>query len=122
MKAVLKNLFSLDIDHLKEFLPENEGDFGLELRAMFGPDNGEGEESFDIFVCSPLWLASKVEKDGIVIGRHYLIVDDFDIDEIQAFLKKYADGCSGKAWNEVAQKLARIGRWEFEDYRSYINA
>lgn len=85
---------------------------------MFGPEGGRGEESFDILVCTPQWLASEVQSRGAMSGRHLLVVESFDSDEIRAFLQEYANGCAGSSWDEVALKLSRLGRWEFEDYNA----
>jgi hypothetical protein len=83
---------------------------------MFGPDGGEGEESFDVLVCTPTWLAREVERMGLVDGRHHLIVHEFNLERIRSFLVAYASTCAGETWQEVAAKLSRLGKWEFEDY------
>jgi hypothetical protein len=84
---------------------------------MFGPDRDEGEESFDIVVCTPLWLAREVDRKGLVEGRHHLFVREYNLARIRAFLADYAKGCAGETWQEAALKLSRLGRWEFEDYK-----
>lgn len=56
MQAVLKGLHSIDIADLENYAPHEEDNFGFVLRAMIGPMNREGEESFDITVCTPKWL------------------------------------------------------------------
>jgi hypothetical protein len=120
IQPVLKGLHSPDVFDLSSFSPDDPTDFGFLLQAMFGPRDSEGEESFDILVCTPRRLARDVEREGIVDGRHHLIVHRFDIGAIRAFLIEYAKGCSGETWREVATKLARLGKWEFEDYRPNI--
>jgi hypothetical protein len=42
---------------------------------MLGPRDGEGEESFDIVVCTPKWLAEKYGPADALVGLHKLIVD-----------------------------------------------
>ena len=37
-------------------LPEAPEDFALRVRVFAGPADGQGEESFDLTVCSPEWL------------------------------------------------------------------
>lgn len=113
----LKRLHSPDVFDLESFVPEDPACFGFLLQAMFGPDGGEGEESFDILVCTPTKLAPEVESKGIVDGRHHLIVHKFDLEQIRSFLVTYASTCTGKNWQEVATKLSRLGKWEFEDYK-----
>jgi hypothetical protein len=53
---------------------------------------------------------------GILSGRHYLLVEDYNINRVEAFLKDYARQCEGESWRVVALKLSRIAKWEFEDY------
>lgn len=116
IQASLKRLHSPDVDDLESFVPEDPNRFGILVQAMFGPEGLEGEESFDLLVCTPAWMAEEVKHAGIVIGRHYLIVNTFDLPGLRAFLEDYAKSSPGKTWQEVTTKLARLGRWEFEDY------
>jgi hypothetical protein len=81
---------------------------------LVGPSTSEGEESFDICVCSPEWLQQEHQP---IIGRHLLIVNHFDWPSIEAFLELKVAECSGTSWDEVAEKVGRLGHWEFEDYR-----
>jgi hypothetical protein len=117
INPVLKRLHSPDALNLESFTPVDPTSFSLLLQAMFGPEGNEGEESFDILVCTPRWLASEVERKGLVDGRHHLVVSKFDLAQIRAFLVAYAKDCAGKTWPEAAVKLSRLGKWEFEDYR-----
>ena len=116
MKARIKSIFSPDIDSLEDFEPEKPDNFGFLLTMMAGPDNSQGEESFDITICTPKWL-SENSKHDIVIGRHHLIVFLYDYRKIESFLHDFCKSCEGETWQECAQKLARLGHWEFEDYR-----
>lgn len=116
VRACLKRLHSPDVYDLDSYRPTDESRFALQLQAFFGPEGSEGEESFDLVVCTPGWLAQKVEQERVISGRHYLIVNEYNIEEIRTFLVRYATRCPGRTWNEVAEKLARIGLWEFEDY------
>ena len=69
-----------------------------------------------MLVCNPVWLAERA-SEGVLVGLHYLIVSRFDIDEIRQFLANLAAGTVGLSWEEVAAKLGKIGRWEFDDYK-----
>jgi hypothetical protein len=85
---------------------------------MFGPDDGPGEESFDMVVCTPNWIAKNLrDSGGILIGRHYLFIEKYDITQIRDFILEYASSCEGNTWREVAERLGRLGKWEFEDYK-----
>jgi hypothetical protein len=107
---------SLDVDDLDGWAPEGES-WVLGLRLLAGPDDGPGEESFDITVCSLDWLTERVRRDGVVDGRHHLIVEWYDWPILRAYVERYVQQCEGATWREVAEKLARLGYWEFEDYK-----
>ena len=40
----------------------------------------------------------------------------YDYDRLVKMVELYCDSCEGKNWRDVAQKLSRLGKWEFEDY------
>lgn len=120
MRAEIKNLFSLEIDNLERFIPEDPDVFRVPIRLVAGPEGKEGEESFDFEVCSPRWLEREVTGDGVLLVRHRLLMNSFDFTRVRSFVERYVRGCEGSSWNEVANKLARLGQWEFEDYIDYI--
>ena len=85
---------------------------------MVGPDNSEGEESFEIEVCTPKWLMENYSSEEIILGRHLLIVQKFDYKSIHRRILTYLAQCTGDNWSEIALKVSRLGKWEFEDYSS----
>ncbi len=117
MTAELKRLHSPDVYDLKGFVPEIGDNFGFLLQAMIGPRGMEGEESFDMQVCTPRWLSEHHDRSDILIGRHHLIVFEYDYDRLVDLIAKLCGECSGETWQEIALRLGRIGKWEFEDYR-----
>ena len=119
MRAKLKEFYSLedfDLD-LDSYWPDESDNFGFWARAMIGPENKEGAESFDMQICTPAWLKSEHSDSEIIFGRHMLIVFEYDFDRIKNKVSRYCDSCYGKNWQEIAEKLSRIGYWEFEDYQ-----
>lgn len=116
MNAELKRLHSPDIYDLENYQPEDPEKFGFLLQAMVGPEGKEGEESFDIEVCTPRWLEETHGISDVIIGRHHLIVREYNYPRIVATIKDFLRCCSGERWNEVAEKVSRLGKWEFEDY------
>ncbi len=60
---------------------------------------------------------TRVQEEGIVDARHTLVVDAFDYAELLRFLDRRVSACEGETWDATAQKLSRLGHWEFEDYR-----
>jgi hypothetical protein len=117
MKAELKRLHSPDVDDLTTHVPKTNDSFGFLLQVMVGTKGKEGEESFDIFVCTPRWLIKHHKENEILFGRHYMIVFKYDYDLIIKKLKSYIEKLEGDNWDELAQKINLIGKWEFEDYR-----
>lgn len=111
----LKRIHSPDVLDLDNpSLRENEP-YCVLIQAMFGPEGADGEESFDLLVCNNLWVEQQ-SRLGAFSSGHHLIVARFDIDEIRAFLEQAASKSSGASWEEVARKLGRYGKWEFEGY------
>lgn len=117
IRAELRALYATDMDVLGTYKPDNIEDFCVVVRAMVGPKGSKGEESFDINVCTPKWLAKKCQVEGFAVGRHYLIVGFYDLATIKTIILKLVEGCDGNSWEEVADKVSRIGYWEFEDYK-----
>ena len=116
MRASLRRVHSPDVEDLESYRPERSDDFGFLLQIFAGPEGGEGEESFDVVVCTPRWLERKHGQHEVVVGRHRLIVFEYDYDRLVKMIELYCDSCEGNSWQDVAEKLSRLGKWEFEDY------
>jgi hypothetical protein len=116
MEAKLKRLHSPDVYNLEDYQPDLQDEFGFLLQAMIGPAGEEGEESFDIEVCTPKWIEKRHRVDEVVIGLHYLIVREYNYQRIVKAIERFLQGCSGKDWSEVSKKVSRLGFWEFEGY------
>lgn len=114
MEAELRSLFSTDVDDLAAYAPGET--FCVSLRALIGPKGAPGEESFDFEVCSPAWLAAEVDRENMVSGRFCLFMVDFNYGAVERYVAKRIAQATGSDWTEVATKLARWSRWEFEDY------
>lgn len=117
MRAELKRLHSPDVLNLSTYVPEVADEFGFLVQLMAGPEGSDGEESFDVFVCTPEWLKHNKSRTSMILGRHYLIVFEYNFERLRTFLAGYCRECSGATWQDVAQQLGRLGKWEFEDYK-----
>jgi Immunity protein 8 len=118
MRAELK---SLDLDPDPASLPSAAAEFSLVATMFVGPADGPGEESFDITVCTPEWLAESCRKaGGFYNPRHHVVVnlEDFDRQALWAWLAARVKDVEADTWAELAQLLSRLGYWEFEDYQS----
>lgn len=88
------------------------------MTAFVGPLEGPGEESFDFILCTPDWFQTDrlPTPESIAIGRHYVFVTEFNYAALEKFVRHYCSRCEGKTWQEVAEKVAHLGHWEFENY------
>ena len=119
MRAVLRKLHSPDAPDLRLFHPADPTCFSVFIQAMIGPDDQEAAESFDIVVCTPRWFIENCNIHDVILGRHHLIVFEFDFQELWNAIHSYCDSISGASWPEIAAKIGRLGKWEFEDYSEY---
>jgi immunity protein 8 of polymorphic toxin system len=115
----IKRLHSPDVFDLTAWSPPRGEDFAVLLQVLVGPVGAEGEESFDVVVCTAGWLGGNLGLDGMLSGRHHLLMDEWNYDRLEAFLRRYVAGCSAPTWQGVAEKIGRLGKWEFEDYRPF---
>lgn len=116
MRAAVRSVYSADVD-IEAYVPKDPENDGVWIRIIVGPADGPGEESFDVLVCTPLWLRDVVAKEGPQIGRHHLIVDPFDLAVAKDFLRLQVESIEAADWPKLGGKLARLGYWEFEDYQ-----
>ena len=119
MKAEIKYLHSPDVLNLETFTPIIPDSFGFLLQMMVGEKNKEGEESFDIMVCTPKWLIENQKKSDIILGLHYLIIFEYNYSRLYNKLKSIVDNVNGETWADIGSKLGVIGKWEFQDYTTH---
>jgi len=118
MRAEIKFLHSTEIlEGLETYSPSDEDVFCIPITIGIGSKEREGADNFDLLVCSPGWLAQDIKEGDVRLLRHILLVKTFDWRRIRAFIDRYVSGIEAETWEEIANKLARLGHWEFEDYR-----
>jgi hypothetical protein len=120
MKPELKALHSPDVFDLEAWSPA--GDFAVFIQIMVGPLGEPGEESFDVMVCSPGALAKELAPGMVKSGRHYLFMERYEYPALRKWIEEKVAEVEGDSWADIACKLSRIGRWEFEDYIPYTGA
>jgi hypothetical protein len=108
MRAQLRRLHSPDVQDLKTFSPLPVDAFGFLLQIMVGPEEQQGEDSFDVVVCTPDWLKRNFKTSDIILGQGRILVFEYNCEK-----------CVADTWQDIATKLSRIGRWEFEGYQPY---
>jgi immunity protein 8 of polymorphic toxin system len=116
MKAIVRRFHSPDALDLDNYVPDDPEDDAILLQVMVGSADVPGEESFDVLVCTPRWLEREVKAKGPLIGRHYLIVEATNYPGVRRFLTKIIENQMAGNWEELANRVGRIGMWEFEDY------
>jgi hypothetical protein len=116
MRAAIR---SVEFDPEPGSLPAEPDAFAFVARLYVGPSDGPDEESFDLTVCSPEWLAAQSRNESFIDGRHHVIInaDQFDQRRLQRWLEQRVMSVEAATWPEVGERLARLGYWEFEDYR-----
>ena len=115
MRADLRRLHSPDALDLRAWSPED-GEPAILVQLMVGPEGAEGEESFDVTLCTAGWLAGRASAEGVVDCRHHVVIADYDHEAVLRYFRERVAACEGATWQEVAARVGRIGRWEFEDY------
>jgi hypothetical protein len=117
---VRADLKSLDLEPDPSTLPADPAKFSLLARMIVGPPDTLGEESFDVIVCTPEWLANACERaGGIYSARHHIVVnfEAFDQRALRAWLLARVNEVEADTWAGVGERIGRLGYWEFEDYR-----
>ena len=115
----LRRLHSPDAEDLRSPGLEDSENFCLLVQALVGPRGERGEEGFSLLVCTPRWLADYLRDNKPLFARHYLFVDHYNYDAIRDRIDELCRTTSGHNWTEAAERLARYGYWEFEDYHPH---
>lgn len=114
MRARLKALRSDEIPDLAAFRPAEPAEFAIPLVLEVGPLGLRGKERFDLLVVTPGWLEARHGRRGVVPGRGKLLVFEWDLPRLRAYLAKQIERCSGRTWPEVARKVGQLAEWEGE--------
>lgn len=119
MKACVKGIDLNSHVGFEEYCPEDGEYFGLWVTITIGPDDEEGGHLYQMLVCTPKWLRNEFlpQHGGCAWGRHMLIISHYDRELIKSEIKHYVENCTGDNFWEMAQKVARVAFWEFEDYQ-----
>jgi len=83
---------------------------------MIGVEGKDGEESFDVFVCTPAYVANELKRNKFIFGRFYLFVDEYNFSGIKNFIDNYLSKLEVNSWQDMAKEMSKYAKWEFEDY------
>ncbi len=109
---------SPDVEDLEGYRPTDPGNFSLLLQIMVGPSGEEGHEAFDVQLATPQWLEERNAGDGFASGENRVVIFNYDWPRLEAYFRTRIAACAGQDWGEVAGKISRFARWEFEDYQA----
>ena len=117
--AMIAEVKSIDlIDHENwAYWPDDIEDFCVAAEAMIGPLGEDGAEILSFEVCTPKWFA-KNRLGSAAFARNIVFVSEYDEQAVKDLVYEIARKADGSSWNEVANKLSRYLRWEFEDYQA----
>jgi len=114
MRAVVRSVRFPDLESGRQVIPENAREL---VAVLVGPSDGSGEESFCLTAWTPAALVEVLADQPILLGRHWLFLRELSPGVVGKFLRRRIEQIEGTTWSEVAQKVGRLGLWEFEDYR-----
>lgn len=117
MKAIIRSIYSTDLD-IEDYRPADPFDDGQWIRLLIGPEGSDGEESFDVLVCTPRWLVREISRDKVQLVRHTLLMEKFDLARAVERLRHEVETASAESWQKLLLSLVQIGRWEFDNYRA----
>jgi hypothetical protein len=118
VRAALRRLHSPDADPLTEFAPDDPESFSIFVQALIGPQDAEGEESFNFTITTASWLAEQsAPEKGFEFLQGVLLLSRWDHDIVVRAISDLCRKTEGGTWEEVAMSLSRYGHWEFADYR-----
>jgi hypothetical protein len=118
MKAQVRHVLGPDGLDLATYRSTDPDHFCVGVRLIAGPAGASGEESFDFEVCTASALEEKLGGDPRLL-RHVVLIRRFDPDAIIRFVEAHVRSCEGDTWPVLAEKLGRLGHWEFEDYQPF---
>ena len=116
MRFELKNIQSLtpgDPQGYLEYNPRDPECFCLSLKLVVKAVEKPGEAFIDIEICSPRWLLENFDPSISRRARHYMVVEKYDLQHIQEFIKNSVAGCEAENWEDAAFKISRPGSLGF---------
>lgn len=120
-RAVIKNFEGMGYVDPCDYVSSDPENDAFTLRMLVGSADSPGMELFDVLVCTPGWLVGEISQNGPQIGRHMLILELLellDLQRAQDFLRRRVEQLMAPTRSELAEKVARLGYWEFEDHTS----
>ncbi len=104
-----------DYDPLCSYQPEDIHFFKFWIEISVGIEGEVGEELFQVCVCSPKWIENQLKESCSNLGLYTIIMSEYNYDNLCSILERLF--CiEGKDYNEISNKLGRIGVSEHDPY------
>ena len=116
MKAEIKDYSRTGNEDLSSYEPEDKQVFMFTLLLSIGVKGQEGADFFEVDVVSPGYL-EQLNRPPFFI-RHTILAINYDVPTVVALITKYVDGLEEESWEKLVNKIGRMARWEYEDYRA----
>lgn len=81
------------------------------------PDGSAATDIFLFYVTTPKKLLEISKDKGYEFGYSLIIVEEYKEDLVRDAIKKLLSEIDGDTWEEVAKKINKYGRWEYDDYK-----
>src|SRR6266487_3639063 len=94
-----------DESRLENYKPDSPDDFSYLLTIDICALDGGGVATFDVQVCTPKWLARRVEEEPIINGLHVIVVQKHDAQSLRSFIENYVNSLSGGTWSDIVDKM-----------------
>ncbi|WP_371321262.1 Imm8 family immunity protein [Achromobacter seleniivolatilans] len=114
MRAQLREISSDEVD-VRDYSANLPDAFCITLRLRIGVEDAIGADNFEVCVCNFKWLESHAHTP--FSGAGFLIVRDYDFEEIELTVLELISKCGGTDWNSIGNKLSRYFLWEFVEYK-----
>lgn len=116
MRAEIKAYELRDNDDLSSCEPEDKQVFGFTLLFSIGAKGQVGADYFEVDVASAGYLEHLRPQPFFL--QHTILANDYNVPEAVALVRKHVEALDGDSWEELASKISRFARWEFEGYRA----
>jgi hypothetical protein len=116
MRAELKDVFSVEVESLEGFTPDDPTRFMVWVTLSIGVEGTDAADNFRTLICSARSLGAMVAESGVIVGQPLIVADAWDFPLIRQRVEDYCASCQGEEWEDILPMLTRLGLWEFENY------
>jgi hypothetical protein len=122
IQPIIKGFYSSDVDNLSTWSPASPKEVYYPLELSIGPKDDQRADLFHVLVASPEAIRSRFANSlKCRSGHHLLLVAEHDWPSIARYCEDVVRDCAADTWDEVAVRLGRHFRWEYEDYIQEAN-